>query len=140
MKSLQKSPAEPYVGDRSPNDLDGRLRAFFRAQMPQPWPVLQPPVTTSLAQGRAAARGRSLLPSRIVLAASLLLLLLGQLFISGMFSDYARSVADGDRGKPEATNPNRRLKFPGPRPIPGVNRPETRLRSVGKESLMSDRP
>jgi hypothetical protein len=132
MKSLQQSVVEPQVGNRSPDDLDGLLRAFFRAQVPEPWPLLKSPATKSSQQGPGAPRGLSLLRSRIALAASLLILLLGQLFISGMFSDYAHSTADGDRGKTEATNLNRRPRFPVLRSAPGLSQPETRLRSVGK--------
>jgi hypothetical protein len=132
MKSLQQSAVEPRVGDRSPDDVDGLLRVFFRAQVPKPWPVLKPPATKSRQEGVAAPRGLSLLRSRIALAASLLILLFGQLFISGMFSDYAHSTADGDRGKTEATNLNRRTRFPVLRSAPGLSQPETRLRSVDR--------
>jgi hypothetical protein len=89
---------------RAPNELDGLLRAFFRAQVPEPWPELKPPATLSLRGERAAPRRPSLFRSRFILAASLLILLLGQLFVSKMFSGYTRVATDSNRGKIEATN------------------------------------
>ena len=76
MKSLQKPVESPNERERSASDLDGLLRDFFRAQMPEPWPVLKPPATLSLPGGGAAARRPSLFRSRFALAASLLILAL----------------------------------------------------------------
>jgi hypothetical protein len=98
MNSLQQPRAEPLAGDRSADDLDGLLRVFFRTQMPEPWPRLAPPVTLPL----PGQRRRSLFRSRFVLAASLLILLLSQLFLASMFSGYpGRDASDG---RYEATN------------------------------------
>jgi hypothetical protein len=102
MNSLQPSLSGPHDRDRLPNDLDGLLRAFFRAQMPQPWPVPKPPATSSVRKERTAAGRRSLVRSRIALAACLLVLLLGQSFVSRMFSDSIHPVADDGRGNVEA--------------------------------------
>jgi hypothetical protein len=90
--------------ERAPNELDGLLRAFFRAQVPEPWPELKPPAPLSPRGEGAAARRRSLFRSRFILAASLLILLLSQLFVSRMFSGYTRVAMDSNRGKIEATN------------------------------------
>ncbi len=90
--------------ERAPNELDGLLRAFFRAQVPEPWPALKPPATLSLRGEGAPARRPSLFRSRFILAASLLILLLSQLFVSKMFSGYTYVATDSNRGKIEATN------------------------------------
>ncbi len=87
--------------ERAPNEFDGLLRAFFRAQVPEPWPALKPPATLSLRGEGAPARRPSLFRSRFILAASLLILLLSQLFVSKMFSGYTYV---SNPGKIEATN------------------------------------
>jgi hypothetical protein len=61
---------QPPAGDGPLDDLDRRLRAFFRSQVPSPWPRLRAPATV--------ARGRGPLPaSRLALAASVAALLAG---------------------------------------------------------------
>ena len=101
MNSLQQPRAGSLQFDRASDELDGLLGAFFRAQVPEPWPALKLPATLSLREEGAAARRSSLFRSRFVLAASLLILLLSQLFISNMFSHRA---TDNNRGGLEATN------------------------------------
>jgi hypothetical protein len=103
MNSLQPSLSGPHDRDRSPNDLDGLLRAFFRAEMPQSWLVPKPPAMSSVRKERAAVARRSLVRSRFALAACLLILLLAQFFVS--FSDSFHPAADGGRGKIEARRP-----------------------------------
>ncbi|HJT78424.1 MAG TPA: hypothetical protein VJ739_14570 [Gemmataceae bacterium] len=79
------------------DDPEAQLRAFFRAEMPHPWPGLTPPdYVTPLPSrnGTGAAPGKRLrwLPalragvrSRLALAATIGLLLLGTLLLSGRF-------------------------------------------------------
>jgi hypothetical protein len=68
------------------DDLDGLLRAFFRAQMPHPWPSPRvsrfrtTPATTLTSSRRPVNR------SRWALAASVGLLLLGSLLLPGRFT------------------------------------------------------
>lgn len=64
-------------------EVDGVLRAFFQTEMPAPWPALAPadhrgaiPPHTSL---------RPLFWSRAALAASVALLLIGQLWVAGSY-------------------------------------------------------
>jgi hypothetical protein len=102
MNSVHQPVAGARPQDRSADDLDGMLRTFFRAEMPEPWPDLQLPVTSSLLRERALLRRRSLVRSRFTLAASLLILMVGQLSVSSLFSGYVR-LADNDRGRIEAT-------------------------------------
>jgi hypothetical protein len=102
MNSLQPSLSGPHEHHRSPNDVDGLLRAFFRAQMPQSWPVPKLPAAPSVRTERTATARRSLGRSRFALAACLLILLFGQAFLSRMFSDSTHTATDGGRGKIEA--------------------------------------
>lgn len=62
-------PLRPSGESRAGDDLDGLLRAFFRAELPQPWPPFRPPT----AQTTRSARFRSAL----ALAAALALLVIG---------------------------------------------------------------
>lgn len=68
-------------------ELDEVLRAFYRSEMPHPWPELKLPVAeTALPLPRSERRHRrSLWNSRFALAASIALLLLGSLLLSGAF-------------------------------------------------------
>jgi hypothetical protein len=135
MSSLQP----PLVGPRGPNgspaDLDGLLQAFFRAQMPEPWPVPKPPAMPSVPTGGALRQRGSLFRSRLALAASILILLIGQFFVSGMFLSYSRFAAAGDRGKTEATH--RRLR--SAKPAPGFQKPEAVHPPGEKGMLISGR-
>jgi hypothetical protein len=90
---------------RPPGDLDGLLRAFFRAELPHPWPAVPTPErhsafpqrngTTAPVNGdgrrpaglaaRLAPRSWTSVRSRLALAASVGLLLLGTLLPSGRF-------------------------------------------------------
>lgn len=81
----------------SANNLDDLLRAFFRAEMPDPWPstaacglAAAPPPAPSFAPRRA-----SLARSRWVLAASVALLLAGYQYLSGRFQDYLPATQPG---------------------------------------------
>jgi hypothetical protein len=63
----------------SPDDLDRRLGAFFRGEVPTPWPTLRAPVRTP-----APVRGTGTLPAgRLALAASVAVLLVGGWLLSG---------------------------------------------------------
>ncbi len=67
-----------------PDDLDGLLRAFYRKQMPSRWPAppLPPPAPTVPFRG-PNPRHQALFRSRLALAASVALLMLGSLFVGG---------------------------------------------------------
>jgi hypothetical protein len=69
-----------YLSPLSTNDVDGVLRAYFKAQMPAPWPALKAPVVAI-----EATKGWPMLRSRLALAASVALLALGLSFLSGAF-------------------------------------------------------
>lgn len=81
----------------SPDELDAMLRAFYRSEMPHPWP--------EAACGRLRRdHGRSSWwNSRLALAASIALLLLGSLLLSGAFR--AAPHSGGANSGPETAKP-----------------------------------
>jgi hypothetical protein len=73
--TLLEPPVNPMNLNRD-DDLDHLLATFFRREVPHPWPVLKPPAPVPAADGQAAARPLS--RSRLALAASVALLVVGQ--------------------------------------------------------------
>jgi hypothetical protein len=80
------TPYSPKGGD----DLDGLLRAFFRAQLPSPWPASPVPPADS-ARLRRPPSGCGLMRSRWALAATVALLLLGSLLLPRRFAADLKS-------------------------------------------------
>jgi hypothetical protein len=107
-------------------NLDGFLRAFFRAEMPDPWPAFQPPAAQAEEPRRRSRRERSLFRSRLALAAAILFFLIGPLYLAGTFTEPpAREPVDQPTGV--ATNPvpgaPKGTKLIAPRPArPGKSR------------------
>ena len=66
-------------------ELDGLLRAYYQAEMPNPWPEWRPPA--------AGSRRRPLAKSRLALAASLVLLTAGLAGLAPRFRDAVRTPA-----------------------------------------------
>lgn len=140
MNSLQTSFVAPRDIDTSPNEVDGLMRAFFRAEVPEPWPVLKPPATQSLPRAGSAVRRRSLVRSRFALAACLLILLIGQLVVLARFSGYGSFSADGNRGTIEATfRKTGPVKPRWPRSAPDRHKTEATPRQGGDGILFSGR-
>jgi hypothetical protein len=77
----------------SPGDVDGVLRAYFQAEMPDPWPA--PNVLADVGPP-AVRRAPTLLRSRWALAATVLGLLLGHAFLSGRFPESVPTQPDRD--------------------------------------------
>src|SRR3954471_1739881 len=76
----------------SGDDLDGLLRAFYRAQLPSPWPALKAPPPPAARRPAPGPRGWPLLRSRLALAASVALLVLGSLLFSGQLADTGKTL------------------------------------------------
>jgi hypothetical protein len=109
-----------------PGDVDGLLRAFFRAEIPHPWPAVRIPEgpspflqrngTAAHVNGddrppvgiaaRLAPRSWTRVRSRLALAATVALLLLGTLLMSGKFH---LNPQDADFGQPVAPRHPERL-------------------------------
>lgn len=66
------------------DELDPLLSAYFKAQLPAPWPAFEPPAPPrTLLLSRPARRVVPVLSSRLVLAASVALVLLGFWLLPG---------------------------------------------------------
>lgn len=101
-----------------PDDLDRLLHDFFQAELPDPWPACPAaaPSAPLAVAGASASRGR------LVLAASVLLLLAGSLALPTRVGDAALPTDPG-LGKPEATRRGpdgkpRIAPLTAPRPLP----------------------
>jgi hypothetical protein len=68
------------TGEDCPDNLDRILTAYFRSEVPSPWPSLPTPGTI---QPAAVVRNHRLSQSRLMLAASILALLLGSWLLTG---------------------------------------------------------
>jgi hypothetical protein len=92
MNLRKEQDIDPRVQER----LDGALREFFQAEMPQPWPSMTPPVVARLPHRTNRARW--------ALAASIALLVAGTWFVIGRtppeVSGPGRGVELGNREKP----------------------------------------
>jgi hypothetical protein len=104
-----------------PDDLDRLLSAFFRAEVPDPWPAA--PAVPSAAPSRRPRRG-----SRLALAAAVALLLGGQLYLAGRFLDTPTSGPD---------NPGR-LTGSRSRPKPALTTPRDRARAADEDDLLPE--
>jgi len=82
MRFIEPPTVGAHGSTRSGDDLDGLLRAFFRAEMPHPWPELDAPAFTSVPSTRLAF-WRRIKRSHLALAASVALLIGGSLLFSG---------------------------------------------------------
>jgi hypothetical protein len=105
MSFLERSFIDPQSFGQPADDLDGLLREFYEAEMPDPWPSLRPPMASPSQPSRSRGRPWGLFRSRLALAASVGLLVVGQLFLSGTFrtDDLPASGRGGDdtAGKPQ---------------------------------------
>jgi hypothetical protein len=102
------------------DNLDHLLRAFFRAEMPEPWPD-----APARPLAFRPARRRGLVRSRLALAASVLLLLVGQWLLAGSFPGFATpssetAVTDPVARKNQVTEDP---MMPDPMPVPMPERP-----------------
>jgi len=68
-------------GDARP-DVDGLLRDYFEAEMPQPWPAFKAPKQT---RGKRPVSSWSRYSSRVALAACVALLVAGYMALAGFF-------------------------------------------------------
>jgi hypothetical protein len=73
------------------DDLDALLGAFFKKEVPRPWPAFQPPRPKRVLPFRPAAPRPRFFGSRLALAAAVALLLLGGWLLSGTLATPLRS-------------------------------------------------
>jgi hypothetical protein len=94
----------------APDEVDRLLRAFYKAEMPEPWPAA--PATaprTVLPFGRPLAR-RPLLRARLALAASVALIASGALLIPRLFHDGGPASQGPTPKNPVADDTLRRIE------------------------------
>ena len=77
----------------SEDDIEGLLREFYRAEMPHPWPAVTVPDEAPARGPRLMPARRSLFRSRLALAASVALLVVGLGLLSGSFTQLTNGSA-----------------------------------------------
>jgi hypothetical protein len=82
MNIFERPSPEHASPGRSADEVEGLLREFYRAEMPDPWPQLRPPTEQPSSAAPAPWRGWGLLRSRLALAASVALLVAGHLALA----------------------------------------------------------
>jgi hypothetical protein len=92
---------------QSGDNLDNLLRAFFQAEMPNPWPSMEAPAARlKVAPPRPTPQRKgSLLRSRLALAASVALLLSGPLFLSSALRDTSMPNLNVGGGNASTVDP-----------------------------------
>lgn len=121
---------EPNV---KPDELDTLLHAFFRAEMPSPWPQLKAPITSPASLEETATASPSWWSrsrSRFALAASVALLMLASWWLSGRTVDYSNTGVEG----PTKANIDLRNKI-----IQSVKEDEVRKAQGGAGSATVDK-
>jgi hypothetical protein len=117
MKSLGQSPIQQE--GRSLAGLDGLLSVYFQREMPQSWPGAKPATEIAGPGQGLGVRSRTRFRSRLVLAASLVIFLLGQLILSAMSTGLPPIRSDRELGRIEATKRTREMPtnrvLPAPR-------------------------
>ncbi len=108
MNRIEQPPVESTNGTGAGHAYDDLLRAFFRAEMPAPWPTFEvpEPATLSITRSRTAPIGLlTRTRSRVALAASIAILLLGSWLLSGAFPRDCRPAAGSQAGWSKPTEP-----------------------------------
>jgi len=86
-----EQPPVPARNFGPPNDLDRLLYAFLRAEVPEPWPVLKAPAHPAPAPLPVKSRRWPRLNSRLALAATVALCLVGSLALTSLFPGDGRA-------------------------------------------------
>ena len=112
MSFIEPPIREAQSAGQPPEEVDRLLSAYFRKEMPQPWPELKLPADSFPPTLEPAAARRPLIRSRWALAASIALLLLGHWLLAGKSwtgstSKPSHGVNIGQR-EPLSTQPQRR--------------------------------
>jgi hypothetical protein len=119
MNPRSESPLTPQGHSADGDKLDSLLSSFFQAQVPRTWPETKSVTEPSSPLSDRFARGRFPFRSRLVLAASLVLLLLAQVLFSSTFTGLGRVRPDREAGPNFGTklgpDGEMRLKHASPR-------------------------
>lgn len=93
----------------SPDNLDSLLRGFFQAEMPHPWPTMKAPVEKRAPRAKAEPKHWTPVRSRLALAASVGLLMVGSWYLSAKLPEYAGvngETINGGSGNADRRIPN----------------------------------
>jgi hypothetical protein len=107
MSLFEQPSVDPAGVSRWGDEIDVLLRQYFQAEMPDPWPKLTPPEKRSPALAPPRWRGWALFRSRMALAASVALLVGGNMLLSHSFQqqDRARATDSKDSVAAKPTPP-----------------------------------
>lgn len=86
---MDRPPLRVIAADQPAGEVEELVRAFFRSELPNPWPELAVPPTASEARPRDQWSWRS----RILLAASVAFLLVSTLALADRFRDQGGPAA-----------------------------------------------
>jgi hypothetical protein len=102
-------------GRSSEDELEGMLRAYYKAELPNPWPSLEAPAArNNILPMRPPMRRFPMLRSRLALAACVAFLVAGPLALSAYFGGTGSKVSDVPQTRGDdhiATNPNHDLPY-----------------------------
>jgi hypothetical protein len=132
-------PSKPFADlpheARSSHPLDGLLRAYFQAQLPEPWPEIKLPAQPAVAGKQALSGRRPQRYSRLALAAAVLLLFIGHFCLSGLYSDPV--PAELYPAKFEATNRSRSKPIEDKLSMPQPGNLQLKAKTAKKNGEMS---
>jgi hypothetical protein len=110
MIDLRTSPTLGPSGD----ELEGMLRSFFRAEVPDPWPTMKAPEAVVKFQKPRRSTWLRIGP-RLAIAASVGLLLVGYLALGSIFPKHQPNDGLNNGSTIGKNNPPRRVHTPGGR-------------------------
>jgi hypothetical protein len=93
-----------------PDDLDRMLRAFYKAEMPHPWPVAPTNSPRTVLPFHKPTARRPLFRARLALAASVALIASGALLIPRLFHDAGPAAQPPTPVNPVADDTLRRIE------------------------------
>ena len=105
MNRIDLPPGSSVRVGRSDGNLDQVLGAYFKSELPAEWPALHLPHSARIAAPSATHKSAGAVRSRLALAASVALLLLGQLWLTGRAPVRERTGARAPTATWEAKRP-----------------------------------
>src|SRR5262249_17271457 len=82
----------PDRPDDAPHELDALLSAFYRSEMPEPWPALQAPIATPEVSKSATRSWWTRSRSHLALAASVALLIVASWWLTARTPTYTAPI------------------------------------------------
>jgi len=101
MNRVNNKQSRPNLPEGEP--IDALLGAFFRSEMPSPWPAFRPAARTRLSPGPVPVPRRSAYAGKFALAASVALLVVGTWLLPATFAPAPRGQSLPIIGPPSAS-------------------------------------